>query len=229
MDTSLTIQNKPVTLYHRRHIRRSRGKALSHLVPAAVLLISALGAVASPEPLSLVVWIEFIIGAAYLVLMVRELRHLQHQHLHHEQVAWLEIAAAGILALEGYHIWHRHHAAAEASGEHRVHILPWLYGVIAVWYLLLAFGVVRILERRHLHLHNEGFSGRLTLFGAPFSYRWSEVAGVESTNEADVIIHRSDGQTNHLSFAELHEGSAHRDRLVAYAADKVGVAGELAS
>jgi len=218
MKTAASVGTEPITLYHRRHTRRSRGKALSHLVPAAVLLVSALGAFTGPEPLSALVWLEFAIGAAYLVLMVRELRHLGHKHLHHERVAWLEIAAAGILALEGYHIWHRHHEAEEISGVHRFHLLPWVYGVLAIWYILMAFGIARILDRRYLHLHEEGFSGRFTLLGKPFAYRWHEVARIEPADKADVIIHLTDGQAQRLSFADLHNGASHRDQLLTHAA-----------
>ncbi|WP_188815884.1 hypothetical protein [Hymenobacter cavernae] len=218
MKTAASAGTEPITLYHRRHTQRTRGKALSHLAPAAVLLVSALGAFTSSESLSALVWLEFAIGAAYLVLMVRELRHLGHGPLHHERVAWLEIAAAGILALEGYHIWHRHHEAEAVSGVHRFHLLPWLYWVLAVWYILMAFGIARILDRRYLHLHEEGFSGRLTLLGKPFAYRWHEVARIEPADNAAVIIHLTDGQTRQLSFADLHNGATHRDQLLTRAA-----------
>ncbi|MFC7668219.1 hypothetical protein ACFQT0_13160 [Hymenobacter humi] len=42
--------------------------------------------------------------------------HLRHNPFHQEQVAWLELAAAAILALESYHIWHRHHVAEPGRG-----------------------------------------------------------------------------------------------------------------
>lgn len=203
-----------IQLYHRQHARRQRGKALSHVVPALVLLGSLFGLL-SGEPFTWVQAAEIGVGAAYLILLVRELRHLRRHP--HEAVAWLELAAAGILALEGYHIWHRHHQADVALGQHRGHVLPWLYGSLALGYVWLAFNAGKLLRRRYLHLHAEGFSGRLHPFGRRFAYRWDEVAAVEPVGAADVLIRRSDGRTQRLSFAPLHEGAALRERLLRHA------------
>jgi hypothetical protein len=151
---------------------------------------------------------------------VRELRHLQKHPTHHERVAWIELAAAGILALEGYHIWHRHHEKDLLTGLHRVHVLPWLYAVLAIWYAAMAFGLPRLHKRRHLHLHGSGFSGRLHPFRRGFAVTWSDVVRIEPVGEADVRIHHSDGREQLLSFSDFHDGPAHRDRIVAHAAQQ---------
>lgn len=207
-----------IQLHHHQHARRQRGKALSHVVPALVLLSSLFGLLAG-EPFTWVQAAEIGVGAAYLILLVRELRHLQRHPHHHESVAWLELAAAGILALEGYHIWHRHHEAEAASGQHRQHLLPWLYWTLALVYVWLAFNVGRLMRRRYLHLHAGGFSGRLHPFGRRFEHRWAEVAAVEPVGPADVLIRYHNGRQERLSFARLHDGAALRERLLQHAAE----------
>ncbi|QJX45567.1 hypothetical protein HMJ29_00865 [Hymenobacter taeanensis] len=207
-------------LYHKRRARVERAKGLSHLVPAFVLIGGVLGVLVGEEPFTLLVGVELLVGVAYVGLLVREQVHLKRHPAHHERVAWLELAAAGILALEGYHIWHRHHEKALLTGRHQVHVLPWLYALLAVWYTAMAFGMARMYERRHLHLHAEGFSGRLHPFKRRFAFTWNEVVRVEPVGEADVCVHHADGRQQHLSFAALQDGPAHRNRLLEHAAQQ---------
>ncbi|GAB2793217.1 hypothetical protein HNQ93_003718 [Hymenobacter luteus] len=208
----------PVTLYTTRRARVERAKGLAHIVPALVLVSGAAGVLAGNEPFTLLTGLELLVGVAYVGLLWQELRHLKQQPEHHSRVAWLEVAAAGILALEGYHIWHRHHEAEALTGVHRMHVLPWLYAALAVWYVGLAFGIGRIYERRYLHLHPEGFRGRLGLFQKSFAYTWAEVAAAQATGETDVVVRRPDGQQECLSFAGLHNGPTHRAKLLAHIA-----------
>lgn len=207
-------------LYHKRRARMERAKSLSHLVPAFVLLSGLVSVLTGNEPFTLLVGLEIVVGAAYIVLLIREQRHLQKYPTHHEQIAWLELASAGILAMEGYHIWHRHHEKALQTGESRLHILPWLYAALAVWYVVLAFRMGKLHERRHLHLHAEGVSGRLHPFGRKFRYVWADIVRVEPQGAADVLLHHADGREQRLSFAALFDGPAHRDRLVAHFAQQ---------
>jgi hypothetical protein len=207
-----------LTLYHRHHARQQRGKSLSHLVPAVVLLSGVAGLLGN-ERLSWVLAAEIVVGAAYLILLVRELLHLRRHPHHHAAVAWLELAAAGILALEGYHIWHRHHEAQLAGAPARFHVLPWLYGLLAAFYVWLAFNVRRLGQRRYLHLHPEGFSGRLHPFGRRFEVRWAEGAELRPAGPAAVRLRYPDGRERELSFAALHEGAALQQRLLAHAAE----------
>lgn len=216
MNAAFSAAPERVALYTHRHARQQRGKALSHIVPALILLSTATATFTGQESLTWVTILEFVVGVAYLVLMVRELLHLK-RHAHHERVAWLELAAAGILALEGYHIMHRHHAADLAHGTHRFHILPHLYFALAVFFAVMAFNMYRVIERRHLHLHTEGFGGRVGLLQPAFEFNWSEVESVEAVGAADVLVRCIEGREQHLSFTGLHDGPAHRDRLVAHA------------
>ena len=212
----------PVTLYHKNRIRIERARSLSHLMPALILLGGLSALFKGAEPLTPLLALEVAVGAAYVLLLVRELRQQRrHGPAHHEKVAWLELAAAGILALEGYHIWHRHHETALRTGEHRLHVLPWLYWAVAFWYGLMAFGLARLYQRRFLHLHAQGFGGRLHLFGRRFAYGWAEVARVEPAGETDVAVHHTDGRQQRLSFKNVYDGPAHRDRLLAHVAGQV--------
>lgn len=205
-------------LYPLRYRRAGRGKALAHLVPAILLVSGLLPLLLGQEPLTALLLLEVLIGGCYLALMARELRHLRHPTPHHERVAWLELAAAGILGLEGYHIWHRHHEHNVAAGTHTFHVLPWLYMGAALVFVVLAFGMRQLLERRFLHLHADGFAGRLQLLGAPFSYRWADVRTVEPADPARALVWASDDQpARQLSFGHLLDGPAWRDQLVAHA------------
>jgi hypothetical protein len=206
----------PTTLYHRRHAWQQRAKSLGHVGPALVLLSAVLPVLTGAEAFTPLVALEFAVGAAYLVLMVRELLHLRHNPFHQERVAWLELAAAGILALESYHIWHRHHAADLARDVHRLHFLPWIYAALAVVYVVLAFRTRQMAGRRFLHLHPAGFAARTTRLGRAHELRWADLAAAEPAGPADVLLHRHDGQTQRISFADVHDGPAHRDRLLAH-------------
>ncbi|WP_460676966.1 hypothetical protein [Hymenobacter coalescens] len=206
-----------ITLYHRHHARQQRAKGLSHLVPAMVLLGSVLGLLKG-EAWSWVTVAEVVVGAAYLALLVRELLHLRRHPHHREPVAWLELAAAAILALEGYHIWHRHHEAALSSGVHRFHTLPWLYWALALVFVGLAFGLRRLDARRFLHLHPEGFSLRKHPFALARHWRWAELDAVVPAAPAEVLVRRRDGREQRISFANMHDSAALRDRLLAHAA-----------
>ncbi|UOQ52586.1 hypothetical protein [Hymenobacter cellulosivorans] len=217
MNAAPSAGSDRVTLYTHRHARQQRGKALSHIVPALILLSTATATIMGQEPLTGVTILEFVVGAAYLILMVRELLHLRRHAHHHERVAWLELAAAGILALEGYHILHRHHAADLARGTHSFHVLPYLYFALAVVFVVMAFNLYRAIERRHLHLHAAGFGGRVGLLQPAFQFNWADVTSVEAVGAADVLVRGTDGREQQISFAHLHDGSAHRDRLIAHA------------
>jgi hypothetical protein len=211
-----------ITLYQRQHARRQRAKGLMHLTPAVVLLTGMLGVLRGEEPFSPLIIIELVVGLTYIILLVLELRHLGRGHLHPGRVAWLELAAAGILALEGYHIMHRHHLAEAAGAAHRLHLLPWLYFALATLYASMAFWLPRLVERRHLRLHEAGFEGRVHLLRPRFSFVWSDVASVEPSGAADVEVHLKDGTTKLVSFAKLHNGPAHRDQLIAHARQALG-------
>ncbi|MDB5235492.1 MAG: hypothetical protein JWR44_2485 [Hymenobacter sp.] len=205
-------------LYHRRHAKQQAVKTVGHLVPAVVLLLGVAPILAGDEPLTFMAGLEVAVGIAYLVLMVRELLQLRHNPFHRERVAWLEMASAGILALEGYHIWHRHHVAELAGGPHKVHALPWVYGAVALAYVVLAFRLNKLAERSYLHLHADGFAVRIHRLGRAHTLRWADIGAVEPAGTADLLIHHADGQTHRVSFANLHEGAHHRDQLLAHVA-----------
>lgn len=203
-------------LYHRRHAKQQRARALAHLGPATVLLLGVAPLLSGAERLTPLAALEIAVGAAYLVLLVRELRHLRHDAFHHERVAWLELAAAGILAVEGYHSWHRHHAANLARGTYVFHALPYVFWAVAGVYAGLAFGAQGLGRRRYLHLHADGFGLRTRLLGPAQEVRWADLAAVETAGPAGLLVRRTTGQTHRISFANIHEGAAQRDRLVAH-------------
>lgn len=193
-----------------------RGKALGHLGPSVVLVSGLAPILMGAEHLSVLSAVEIAAGAAYLLLVVRELLHLRHNPFHAERVAWLELAAAAILALESYHVWHRHHLAEAASGVHRVHLLPYLYGAVAGVYVVLAFRTKQLSGRRFLNLHPDGFAVRTHRLGAAHDLRWTDIAAVEPAGSTDVLVHRPNGTLHRISFVDVHDGPAHRDRLLAH-------------
>ena len=216
---ALPAAESRTTLYHHRHAKMQRRKSLGHLGPAVVLLFAVAPVLSGSEAFTPMVGLEFLVGAAYLVLMVRELLHLRHNAFHREPVAWLELSAAAILALESYHIWHRHHVAELAGAPHRVHVLPWLYAAVAVVYVGLAFGMKQLDGWRFLHLHPEGFSTRTHRLKRAQHLRWADLATVEPAGPADLLLHHLNGRTQRISFADLHDGATHRDALLALAAN----------
>ena len=211
-------------LYSRRHTRQQRGKALGHFVPALVLVSGISALFTGEEALTPLLGLEVTVGAIYLLLMVRELRHLRHATPHHEQVAWLELAAASIIGLEGYHLWHRHHAAELAGAPHRLHLLPWLCAALAVFYVGLAFSQARLAARRYLHLHPEGFGMRTRLLSPVQEARWDQMVAAELLSPTTALLHFADGRQQQLAFDHLHDGSAHCARLVAHAHQHIGQA-----
>jgi hypothetical protein len=164
------------TLYHRRHARQQVGKTFGHLGPAVVLLMGIAPVLAGTELLTPLLAFEVLVGAAYLGLMVRELLHLRHQPFHREPVAWLELAAAAILALESYHIWHRHHESELAGRPHKTLILPALYAALAVLFVVMAFRMKQMDGRRFLHLHPGGFALRTKRLGVKQELGWADIA-----------------------------------------------------
>ncbi|MCC3154670.1 hypothetical protein Q3A66_16770 [Hymenobacter sp. BT770] len=205
------------TLFQRRHVRRQFGKTLGHFGPALVLVWGIAPVVIGAERLTLLTGLEAAVGVVYLVLMVREMLHLRHHPFQVERVAWLELAAAAILALEGYHIWHRHHAAELAGAPHRFHVLPWIYAATACMFVVLAFRAQQLTGRLFLHLHPEGFAVRTGHFGRAHHLRWADIAAVEPAGATDVVVRRTNGQEHRIAFDALHDGTAHRDRLLAHA------------
>lgn len=217
MNTATPLADEgPVILHHHRHAHQQRGKALGHLGPAMVLLLGVLPVLQGDEALTPLLGLEVAVGAAFVVLMIREFVHLRHHPFRHEAVAWLELAAAAILFIESYHIWHRHHEAEAAGTAPRVHVLPWLYAAVGMVYVVLAFRARQLAERRYLHLHPEGFAVRTKGMGRAHSLRWADISAVQPDGPADVLVRQSDGRTHRISFASLHDGVAHRDRLSAH-------------
>jgi hypothetical protein len=196
---------------------RQRAKGLAHLAPALVLLSSALGYFGG-EPFTWLTVAEITVGAAYVLLLVRELRHLRRHPHHRERVAWLELAAAGILWLEGYHIWHRHHEAQLAGAPERFHALPWVYAATGLAFVLLAFQMRRLDERRFLELRPDGFSLRIKPFGMVQHVSWGEVTEITPVNDADLLLRMHHGGQKRLAFGQLHDGPELRRRLLAHAA-----------
>ena len=211
-----TASESHTTLYHQHHARQQVGKMFGHFGPAVVLLLAVAPVLSGTEPFTLMLGLEVAVGAAYLVLMVRELLHLRPNPFHREPVAWLELAAAAILALESYHIWHRHHEAELAGKPHKTPVLPVLYAAVAVVFVVLAFRMKQLDNRRFLHLHPDGFALRTTRFGTSTALRWADIAAVETAGPADVLVHQRAGSPRRISFAGLHDGPTHRDRLLAH-------------
>lgn len=216
MDTPTPTAESRTTLYHRRHARQQVGKTFGHFGPAVVLLLAITPVLSGAEPFTVMLGLEVAVGAAYLVLMVRELLHLRHNPFHREPVAWLELAAAAVLALESYHIWHRHHEAELAGKPHKTLILPALYAAVALMFVVMAFRMKQMDNRRFLHLHPDGFALRTTRLGASTELRWADIAAVEPAGAADLLVHTHAGPARRISFAEMHNGAAHRDRLLAH-------------
>ena len=96
-------------------------------------------------------------------------------------------------------------------------MLPWLYAGVAVVYMVLAFRMKHMDSRRYLHLHPDCFAVRTHPFAGAHDLRWADIAAVEPAGVADLLVHQPDGKTRRVSFADLHDGAAHRDQLLEHA------------
>ena len=96
-------------------------------------------------------------------------------------------------------------------------MLPWLYWALAGWYVGMAFGMARLHQRRFLHIDDAGFRGRLRVWESRFEYAWSDVTRLEPVGPADGLVHGPAGEPRRLSFKKLHDGPAHRNRLLTQA------------
>lgn len=94
MNTAIPSAEGRTILYHRRHARQKAAKTFGHFGPAVVLLVGMGPVLPRREAFTPLLGLEVVVGAAYLVLMARELLHLRHNPHHSEPVAWLELAAA---------------------------------------------------------------------------------------------------------------------------------------
>ncbi|OGX85058.1 hypothetical protein [Hymenobacter glacialis] len=207
---------EPAALVRRRHTRRQFAKTLGYLGPALVLAGGVAPVLAGTEPLTGLRAVELLLGASYLVLMLRKIWQLRLNPFHQSAVAWLELAAAAILAIESYQLWHRYHEAELAGAPVQVPVLPWLYAAVAVVYVVLAFRMRQLATRQYLHLHAEGFAVRTGQAGQAHNLRWADIATVEAAGATSVLIRRTDGQEHRIAFDGLPDGQAHRDRLLAH-------------
>ena len=217
MNASTPGPDGTITLFPRQHVRRQVGKALGHLAPAIILALGVGSLFSGEEPLTPLVGLEVLAGLTYFGLMVRELWHLRHTPFHQERIAWLEVAAAAILAVESYHLWHRHHAAELAGAPRRTHLLPGVYALVAGLYVLLAFRFQALTQRRYLQLQADGFAVRTRLLFPVLQVRWVELAAIEPVGASALCLHYLDGHKHDLTFVDFYEGGVHRDRLLMYA------------
>lgn len=184
---------------------------MAHLGPAVLLVHGTAKAVRHRE-VSGLHGLEFAVGAVFVALV---LRHWFRVRYRADRAAphgpeWLELAAAGILGLEGYHLHHRH---ALAPGPHSFHVLPWLYGAVAVGYALLAFHPAWLVRRRGLRFTPDGFWLRRWALGRARRAHWAALRAVVPVgtsphtyagNTITIPTNRLNGQpVTHVTVTEL--------------------------
>lgn len=222
MNAPVPTADGKITLFPQQHVRRQVGKAVGHLFPAVILVVGVIPLFSGTEPPTLLAWVEVIAGFTYLVLMGQELRHLRQAPFHQQRIAWLELAAAAILALESYHLWHRHHEAERAGAPPRLHLLPWVYAVVAALYVVLAFCFSTLIQRRYVQLSADGFAVRTSLFAPVQQVQWAHLAAIEPVSQSGLRLHYTTGQTTSLSFEGFQDAVAHRDRLLQHVQTALG-------
>ena len=135
-------------LFTARDARRDRVKGLDHLVPAGVLVVGAVDAFRRHEAGGFRA-LELAVGTVFVALLLAHWVRVRTRPapvpgpVHGPGPVWLELAAAGLLGLEAYHLAHR----PAAGPGHPWHLLPWAYGALAGWYVLQAFHRARPASR----------------------------------------------------------------------------------
>jgi hypothetical protein len=179
-------------------------------------------------------WLEMAIGAAFLFAWFMDWRsrkaahgHPAHHHFGGLAVDWLELAGAGIFMMEAIHLWHRGNEAYARTGVYKPHMLPWVYGFLALIYVIRAFGEERIESMKGLHLDASGFRVRRRIFGRTSRVQWSTVRSHSVSPERnEILFHRVEGgEPVRVSFASYPNGKELCDRLADHAA-QCDVAGE---
>jgi len=87
------------------YTKRTRiAAACSHLGAGAMLFMLGVEGVTHPghHPAG-IAWLSLAVGAAYLVTVVREIRHIRRGHHEQAGVAWVELLAGLVLVVEGIH------------------------------------------------------------------------------------------------------------------------------
>ena len=221
--TPLPAATAHYPLLTERSARRERFKGLNHLVPAVVLVQGATDAITHHD----VNWargLELALGMVFVVLLVRHWYAVRHRPTgpappHRPEPhgpEWLELAAGGILAMEGYHLWLR---PALVAATHKFHVLPWLYGAVAIWYVLMAFHRARPSSRRSLCITPAGFWLRRSVLGRAHRVPWAGLRALAPVGEGpDLLLYPLDGgQPQPLALHQYLNGSWLSEQLLAHA------------
>jgi hypothetical protein len=208
-------------LFTAHDARRARVKGLDHLVPAGVLVVGAVDAFRRHEASGFRV-LEFAVGAAFVALLLAHWVRVRTRPApvpgpaHGPGPVWLELAAAGLLGLEAYHLAHR----PAAGPGHPWHLLPWAYGALAGWYVLQAFHRARPASRRRLHVTAEGFWLRRWVLGRARRVSWAALRALVPVGPGpDLLLYpRAGGPPEPLVLRRYLNGPALCAVLLAQAA-----------
>jgi len=180
------MQEKTIYLEPKTQKRAHRANGILHL-NAAFFILKAVAErlIVENRAISLFTLLEVVVGVAYIVLFVKQLRH---QHTSHQaRVSWLEIVGAAIFYIEGMH---KMHAGAD--------YIQYAYFGLSILYLLMGLFYRKLMQHRYLHLDALGFSGRLSVLRS-VKFRWQDIKELRSNNNKLIVLDQ-DNQEKLLNF-----------------------------
>ena len=197
-----------VPLRSRRQQRAQMFQKMQHAVPAGALLLQGLSTLGGhPHGFELTLGIvEVVAGALVAIAMARAIRTAARPHAHETDahgIDWVDLAVAGVLAVEALEKWHaRHHVAR-----------PTILTAIVMVVLGLGHGRIasRMARRHTLRVDDDG----LYIGGKPFrAFRatWGEIAAIEVGDRWATVRTRG-GRERRLDLVDLEDAAGVRRLL----------------
>ena len=197
-----------VPLRSRRQQRAQIFQKIQHAVPASALLLQGLSTLGGdPHGFELTLGIvEVVAGALVALAMVRAIRiaaRPQAHETHAHGIDWVDLAVAGVLAVEALEKWHtRHHIARPTILTAIVMV------VLGLGHGRIARGVAR---RRTLRVGDDGLYIGSKPFRA-FRATWGEIAAID-VGDRWAKVRTRNGRERRLDLSDLDDAPAVRRLL----------------
>jgi hypothetical protein len=183
-----------VPLHSRRQARADLAQKLQHFGPAAALFFAGLKGMSGAEGFAFIIAVaELAMGLVVTALMIRAIRaHRQGQVAAHHGVDWLDIAVAGVLALEVVEHWRETHHIRRPTV-----LLSAVVLLQGLWHGAL---LERARQRTALRVDQDGIRwGRLW---RKFNARWDQIASITVEPDRALIVTKR-GRTRTLRLDDL--------------------------
>ena len=197
------IARTEIVLRSRRVRRALAASAAQHGV-AAILLASAGMEVLKASPSRVVGWLSVATGVALVVAAVREIRSLRRHGFEPDAFPLVDLFAAAMLGLEGVHLHER--------GKH---LLPWVYGALALLMLAKVVAWPRLARLRRVRIDGDGLDVRVSPLRRVRA-RWEELTAVDSVSDGVRLVGTS-GENRTIRLDRFDNRAEAEERILAAA------------